>query len=197
MISDETQFSITLQGLKNLILALKKFHQNPNKSFNFSKLEAQWGISSEEVESLRDLILQFQDLFIYSFAGYQLEKKWMNGKKYLTFWPRNEIIRREETKEVWISQEEANDVSDIIIYFQEVKIGQGFDIKIAISYLSKKVVGLYKSHPYFFHSKGNCLLYPSPLAIRLGMEISMFKKTNRTLSHLSIDDYDIYIEGGK
>ena len=191
---NETHFSATLQGLKNLILALKKFHQYPNKSFNFSKLEAQWGISSEDVESLRDLILQFQDLFFNSFAGYQLEKKWMNGKKYLTFWPRNEIVRRDETKEVWMSQEEANDMSDIIIYFQDVKIGQGFDIKIANSYLTKKVVGLYKNHPYFFNSKGNCLLYPSPLAIRLGTEISMFKKTNRALSHLSIDEYDIYIE---
>ena len=77
---NETQFSAILQGLKNLILTLEKFHQYPNKSFNFSKLEVQWGISSEDTESLRDLILQFQDLFFYSFAGYQLEKKWMNGK---------------------------------------------------------------------------------------------------------------------
>jgi len=194
---NETQFSAILQGLKNLILTLEKFHQYPNKSFNFSKLEVQWGISSEDTESLRDLILQFQDLFFYSFAGYQLEKKWMNGKKYLTFWPRNEIIRGAETKEVWMSQEEANDVSDMVIYFQEVKIGKGFDIKIANSHLTKKVVRLYKSHPYFFHSKGNCLLYPSPLAIRLGTELSMFKKTNRALSHLNINDYEIYIEGGR
>jgi len=194
---NKTQFSATLQGLKNLILALKKFHQYPNKSFNFSKLEAQWGITSEDVESLRDLILKFQDLFFNSFAGYQLEKKWMNGKKYLTFWPRNEIVRGGETKEVWISQEEVNDVSDIVIYFQEVKIGKGFDIKIANSHLTKKVVGLYKNHPYFFHSKGNCLLYPSPLAIRLGTEISMLKKTNRSFSHLTVDDYEIYLEGGR
>ncbi|MBY9003445.1 MAG: hypothetical protein KGD73_05700 [Candidatus Lokiarchaeota archaeon] len=193
---NETPFSATLQGLKNLILSLKKFHQYPNKSFNFSKLEAQWGITSEDVESLRDLILQFQDLFVNSFAGYQLEKKWMNGKKYLTFWPRNDIFLRSETKEVWMSQEEANDVSDMVIYFQEVKIGKGFDIKIANSHLTKKVVRLYKSHPYFFHSQGNCLLYPSPLAIRLGVELSMFKKTNRALSHLSIDEHEIYIEGG-
>lgn len=194
---NETKFSATLQGLKNLILSLKKFHQYPNKSFNFSKLEAQWGISSEDVESLRDLILQFQDLFINSFAGYQLEKKWMNGKKYLTFWPRNEIVWRGETKEVWISRKEADDVSDIVLYFQEVKIGKGFDIKIANSQLAKKVVHLYKSHPYFFHARGNCLLYPSPLAIKLGTELSMFKKTNRALSHLSINEYEIYIEGGR
>lgn len=193
---NETPFSATLQGLKNLILSLKKFHQYPNKSFNFSKLEAQWGITSEDVESLRDLILQFQDLFVNSFAGYQLEKKWMNGKKYLTFWPRNNIVWRGETKEVWMTQEEANDVSDMVIYFQEVKIGKGFDIKIANSHLTKKVVRLYKSHPYFFYSRGNCLLYPSSLAIRLGMELSMFKKTNRALSHLSIEEYEIYIEGG-
>jgi len=194
---NKTQFSATLQGLKNLILTLKKFHQYPNKSFNFSKLEAQWGIKSEDVESLRDLILQFQDLFINSFAGYQLEKKWMNGKKCLTLWPRNEIVKGGETKEVWISQEEAKDVSDMVIYFQEVKIGKGFDIKIANSHLTKKVVHLYKSHPYFFHSQGNCLLYPSPLAVRLGTELSMFKKTNRALSHINVYDYEIYIEGGR
>jgi len=194
---NETQFSAILQGLKNLILTLKKFQQHPNKSFNFSNLEDQWGMTSENGDSLMDLILQFQDLFFHSFAGYQLEKKWMNGKKYLTFWPRNEIVSGGETKEVWMSQEDVNDVSDIVIYFQEVKIGKGFNIKIANSHLSKKIVRLYKSHPYFFHSKGNCLLYPSPLAIRLGTEISMLKKTNRSLSHLTVDDYEIYLEGGR
>jgi len=193
----ETQLSGTLKGLKNLIIALKKFHKGSIKSFNFSNLEAQWDISSEDAESLMDLILQFQDLFLNSFAGYQLEKRWMNGKKYLTVWPRNENLCPGETKEVWMSQEEANDLSDIVLYFQGVKIGKGFDIKIANSHLTKKVVRLYKSHPYFFDSSGNYLLYPSPLAIRLGMEISMFKKTNRALSHLSLCEYEIYIRGKK
>lgn len=193
----ETQLSGTLKGLKNLIIALKKFHKDSIKSFNFSNLETQWDISSEDAESLMDLILQFQDLFLNSFAGYQLEKRWMNGKKYLTVWPRNENLCPGETKEVWMSQEEANDLSDIVLYFQGVKIGKGFDIKIANSHLTKKVVRLYKSHPYFFDSSGNYLLYPSPLAIRLGMEISMFKKTNRALSHLSLCEYEIYIRGEK
>ena len=193
----ETQLSGTLKGLKNLIIALKKFHKGSIKSFNFSNLEAQWDISSEDAESLMDLILQFQDLFLNSFEGYQLEKRWMNGKKYLTVWPRNENFCSGETKEVWMSQEEANDLSDIVLYFQGVKIGKGFDIKIANSHLTKKVVRLYKSHPYFFDSSGNYLLYPSPLAIRLGMEISMFKKTNRALSHLSLCEYEIYIRGEK
>jgi len=194
---DETQFSAIILGLKNLILVLKKFHQHPNKSLNFSKLEDQWGISSEDVESLRDLILQFQDLFINSFAGYQLEKKWMNGNKYLTFWPRTNANWHDELKEVWISQEEAADVSDIVIYFQEVKIGKGFDIKVANSQFTKKVVQLFKNHPYFFHSQGNSLIYPSALALRLGTEIVTFKKTNRTLSHLTVDEYEIYIDGGR
>jgi len=192
-----TQFLATLQGLKNLILNLKKFDKGSNKSINFSKLAAQWDISSEEAESIMDLILQFQDLFLNSFEGYQLEKRWMNGKNYLTIWPRSEQVRRDERKEVWISQEVVNDLSDMVLYFQGVKIGKGFDTKIANSQFTKKILRLYKSHPYFFNSEGNFLLYPSPLAIKLGTEIAIFKKTNRDPSHFSIDDYEIYIRGGK
>ncbi len=191
-----TQFLATLQGLKNLILNLKKFDKDSNKSFNFSKLAVQWDISSEETESIMELILQFQDLFLNSFKGYQLEKRWMNGKNYLTIWPRNEQVWHGERKEVWISQEIANDLSDMVLYFQGVKIGKGFDIQIANSQLTKKIVRLYKNYPYFFNSGENFLLYPSPLAIRLGTEIAMFKKTNRDPSHVNIDGYQIYIKGG-
>jgi DNA-binding transcriptional regulator YiaG len=187
--------SAKIKQLNQILSALEKFQVRKNSLFSLDKLAEYLKLSASELEDILKLIFRFQQLFSSNFDGYYLCKKWRNDNTYLVLKPKSEgkDIRVLEPKEIEIAREQVKLLSDIAYYFQRVKIGKGFDLKRNGTELSRKVKELKKSHPYFFESKGNGLVYPSKLAVDAGNLILSYDRSKRSFSQLKIGDYTIKI----
>jgi len=184
-----------IRQLNQVLLALEKFQVRKNSLFSLDKLADYLKLSASELEEVLKLIFRFQRLFISAFEGYVLCKKWKNDKTYLVLKPKSEVedISVLEVKEIGIARDQVKLLSDIVYFFQRVKIGKGFDLKRNGTELSRKVKELKKAHPYFFESKGNGLVYPSKLAVDAGNLILSYDRSKRSFSRLKIGDYAIIL----
>jgi len=184
-----------IKQLNQVLLALEKFQARKNYLFSLDKLAEYLKLSTSELEEVIKLIFRFQQLFSSTFEGYFLCKKWKNDKTYLILKPKSEVkdISVLEPKEIEIARDQVKLLSDIAYFFQRVKIGKGFDLKRNGTELSRKVKELKRSHPYFFESKGNGLVYPSKLAVDAGNLILSYDRSKRSFSRLKIGDYIIKI----
>jgi len=184
-----------IKRLNQVLLALEKFKVRKNYLFSLDKLAEYLKLSASELEDILKLIFRFQKLFSSDFEGYFLCKKWKNNKTYLILKPKFEVKDGSvlEPKEIEIARDQVKLLSDIAYFFQRVKIGKGFDLKRNGTELSRKVKDLKKSHPYFFESKGNGLVYPSELAVDAGNLILSYDRSKRSFSRLKIGDYTIKI----
>lgn len=188
--------SAKIKQLNQILSALEKFQVRKNQLFSLDKLAEYLKLSASELEDVLKLIFRFQHLFSSAFEGFVLCKKWKNNNKsYLILKPKSEVkdISVLELKEIEIARDQVKLLSDIAYYFQRVKIGKGFDLKRNGTELSRKVKELKKSHPYFFESKGNGLVYPSKLAVDAGNLILSYDRSKRLFSQLKIGDYTIKI----
>lgn len=189
--------SAKIKQLNQVISALEKFEVRKNSLFSLDKLAEYLKLSASELEEVLKLIFRFQKLFSSAFEGCVLCKKWKNGKSYLALNSKSEVNVKAgsvfETKEIEISQEQVKLLSDMVYFFQHVKIGKGFDLKRNGTELSRKVKELKRSHPYFFESKGNGLVYPSKLAVEAGNLILSYDRSKRSFSRLKIGDYTVVI----
>lgn len=187
--------SAKIKQLNQILSALEKFQVRKNSLFSLDKLAEYLKLSASELEDVLKLIFRFQQLFSSSFEDFVLCKKWRNNKTYLILKPKSEVknISFLEPKEIETARDQVKLLSDIVYYFQRVKIGKGFDLKRNGTELSKKVKELKKSHPYFFESKGNGLVYPSKLAVDAGNLILSYDKSKKSFSQLNIGDYIIKI----
>ena len=187
--------SAKIKHLNQVLLALEKFQVRKNYLFSLDKLAEYLKLSASELEDILKLIFRFQKLFRSDFEGYFLCKKWKNNKTYLILKSKSEVkdISVLEPKEIEIARDQVKLLSDITYFFQRVKIGKGFDLKRNGTELSRKVKDLKKSHPYFFESKGNGLVYPSELAVDAGNLILSYDRSKRSFSRLKIGDYTIKI----
>jgi hypothetical protein len=159
--------SAKIKRLNQVLLALEKFQVRKSSLFSLDKLAEYLKLSASELEEVLKLIFRFQRLFSSIFEGYVLCQKWKNDKTYLVLKTKSEVKEGcvFEPKEIEIARDQVKLLSDIAYFFQRVKIGKGFDLKRNGTELSRKVKELKRSHPYFFESKGNGLVYPSKLAI--------------------------------
>jgi hypothetical protein len=182
-----------IKQLNQVLLALEKFQVRKNYLFSVDKLAEYLNLSPNELDEVLKLIFRFQQLFSSAFEGFVLCKKWKNNKTYLFLKAKSEVkdIGVFESKEIEINLDQVKLLSDIAYYFQHVKIGKGFDLKRNGTELSKKVKELKKSHPYFFESKGNGLVYPSKLAVEAGNLCRSYDRSKRSFSQLEIGDYTI------
>lgn len=186
--------SANIKQLNQVLLALEKFQVRKNSLFSLDKLAEYLKLSASELEEVLKLIFRFQQLFSSIFEGYILCKKWKNDKNYLVLKPKSEVKDSSiDLKEIEIAQEQVKLLSDIVYFFQRVKIGKGFDLKRNGTELSRKVKELKRSHPYFFESKGNGLVYPSKLAVEAGNLILSYDRSKRSFSRLKIGDYTVVI----
>ena len=187
--------SAKIKQLNQVLLALEKFHARRNSLFSLDKLADYLKLSASELEEVLKLIFRFQQLFSSAFEGYILCKKWKNDKTYLILKPKSEFkdISVLGPKEIEITRDQVKLLSDVVYFFQRVKIGKGFDLKRNGTELSRKVKELKKSHPYFFESKGNGLVYPSELAVDAGNLVLSYDRSKRSFSRLKISDYTIEI----
>ncbi len=186
------------QKLHKILNILEQFNEHPNSNFNFSKLEEVLGLLPKEGEELLNLIFQFQDLFHSKLKGYILYKKRKNTNLYLTLKAKSQVKDGDklEANEINITKAESNLLSDIIYYFQHIKIGKGFDVSYNHSELIQKVKSLKGTHPYFFEHRGNGLIYPTKLAVDLGVQILSYQRGNKPIRELNVNDNKILINSG-
>jgi len=187
--------SAKIKQLNQVLLALEKFQVRKNYLFSLDKLTEYLKLSTSELEEVLQLIFRFQQLFSSAFEGYFLCKKWKNDKFYLKLAPKSEVkdVSVLELKEVEIDRDQVKLLSDIAYYFQRVKIGKGFDLRRNGTELSRKVKELKKSHPYFFESKGNGMVYPSKLAVDAGNLILSYDRSKKAVSKLQIGEFVVKI----
>ena len=184
-----------IKQLNQVLLALEKFQARKNSLFSLDKLAEYLKLSASELEEVLELIFRFQRLFSSVFEGYALCKKWKNDKSYLVLRPKSETEDGKvlELREIEIGRDQVKLLSDVVYFFQRVKIGKGFDLKRNGTELSRKVKKLKKAHPYFFESKGNGLVYPSKLAVDTGNLILSYDRSKRSFSRLKVGDYAIIL----
>ena len=178
----------------DLILALKPLKTKPNCQLNVAKFGACYKLSNEQLKVLVDLVLQFQTLFQDVFKGNRLQSEWKNGITFLSLVPWiHKYSKRPKLKQINLSSKHANNLLDLTYVYQHVKIGKGFDTKLVQSGICQKAMEVYRAHPYLMEKNGNGLLYPSSLAIKIGAELRIYAKLNRTILTLNIDNYIIHI----
>ena len=184
-----------IKQLNQILSALEKFQVRKNSLFSLDKLAEYLKLSASELDAVLNVIFRFQKLFECVFEGYVLCKKWKNDKTYLILKLKSEVKDGSvlELKEIEIDRDQIKLLSDIVYFFQRVKIGKGFDLKRNGTELSRKVKELKKAHPYFFESKRNGLVYPSELAIDAGNLILSYDRSKKSVSKLQIGEYFVKI----
>jgi hypothetical protein len=183
-----------IQRVHDLISALKPLKANPNCQLNVANFGACYKLSNEQLTVLVDLVLQFQTLFQDDFKGNRLQSKWRNGTMFLSLVPRiHKNSKRPKLRQINLSSKQANNLLDLTYMYQHVEIGKGFDPKLVQSQICKKAKEVYRAHPYLMEKNGNGLIYPSLLAIKIGEELRIYAKLNRTIITLNIDNYIIHI----
>jgi hypothetical protein len=187
--------SAKIKQLNQILSALEKFQVRKSSLFNLDKLAEYLKLSASELDVVLEIIFRFQKLFNCVFEGYVLCKKWKNEKAYLILKPKSEVKDSSvlELKEIEIDRDQVKLLSDIVYFFQRVKIGKGFDLKRNNTELSRKVKELKKVHPYFFESKGNGLVYPSKLAVNAGNLVLSYDRSKKSVSKLQIGEYFVKI----
>ncbi|MHA1235561.1 MAG: hypothetical protein ACTSO6_12595 [Promethearchaeota archaeon] len=187
--------SVKIKQIHQIISALERFQTRKDKLFSLDKLANYLHFSERDLEEMLELVFRFQNLFNSVISDFVLCKKWRNDKYYLKLKPKSEFLNQDlsDLKEVEINQTQVNLLSDIIYYFQHVKIGKGFNILRNDTELSKKVNQFNRSHPFFFEHRGNGLVYPSKLAVEAGMLIQSYNRSKKNISKLQIEDFIIQI----
>ncbi|TKJ26600.1 MAG: hypothetical protein CEE42_04470 [Promethearchaeota archaeon Loki_b31] len=187
--------SVKIKQLNQILSALEMFQVRKNNLFSLDKLAEYLKLSASELDAVLEVIFRFQKLFNCVFEGYVLCKKWKNDKTYLILKPKSEVKDGSvlELKEIEIDRDQVKLLSDIVYFFQRVKIGKGFDVKRNGTELARKVKELKKAHPYFFESKSNGLVYPSELAVDAGNLILSYERTKKLVSKLQIGEYFVKI----
>ena len=187
--------STKFKQLHQIISALERFQTRKNSLFSLDKLANYLNLSERDLEEVLELVFRFQNFFNSVISDFVLCKKWRNDNCYLILKTKSEVSSHDLTdlKEVEINQAQMNLLSDVIYYFQHVKIGKGFNINRNTTELSKKVKQFNRSHPFFFEHRGNGLIYPSKLAVEAGMIIQSYNRSKKAISKLQIEDFIIQI----
>jgi hypothetical protein len=190
----EINSSDLIQRVYDLISALKPLKIKPNCKLNMANFGTCYKLSNEQLNVLVDLVLQFQSLFRDDLKGYHVQSEWRNGTSYLSLVP---SIKKDNNcpkfRQLYLSSKEARILLDLTYVYQHVKIGKGFDPKLTQSEICQKAKELHKTHPYLMEKNGNSLLYPTSLAIKIGAELRIYAKLNRTITSLTIENQFIHI----
>ena len=177
--------------LYQVVEVLNEFGKNYNKRLNFENLAKFLKLSSQDADELLSTILRFQELFGSVFKDYSLKKKIIHNQIYLVV-DKNQATRS-IPKKVRMYERHLNLFSDIIYVFKFVKRGKGFNTNTNGTDLLKYVKELFDYYPYFFQEE-NGLVYPSELGLSLGELILSYKKSNRLIEVLYLNEMVITVE---
>ncbi|MFX1279870.1 MAG: hypothetical protein ACFFA3_10670 [Promethearchaeota archaeon] len=188
---DQIKSNQKLRLLHQFIDVLEKFSEGYEKRLNFEKLAQFLKLSSSEADELLSLLLRFQDLFIHIMDGYMLEKKIINNQVYLI--PEKNPTLSSIPRKLRMKKVDTNLLSDIIYLFKFVKKGKGFDVDTNGTDLLSNVKNLCNYYPFLF-LRQNGVLYPSEFAQKLGALLLSYKKSNKTIDMLQLEDCEVRIE---
>ena len=176
--------------LTKIIEVLNKFSDNYEKRLNFEKLTQHLKLDSSEADEILSLLLGFQDLFTQTLKGYRLQKKIVNNQLYLILEKKSSLSTI--PKKITLTKTESNVLNDIIYLFKFVKKGKGFDVVANGTELLSNIKDLCDFYPFLFQSQ-NGLLYPSEFGQKVGELILSYKKSNKQLDVLQLDDCEVRI----
>ncbi|MFX1377907.1 MAG: hypothetical protein ACFFA4_02340 [Promethearchaeota archaeon] len=187
------QFRKILRVLNQMVDYLGKFENFYDRKFNFSKLIKLLGIPQSQTDEIISLLLNFQEKFENVFKNYQIRKYRANNQVYLITDKKDEYEKIEIPPTIYISNSHIKLLNDIIYIFKHVNRGKGFDIVKNGSELLSKVKKLRNTHPYLFETKGNCVVYPSNLGLKLGEVIISYNKSNKQFQNITIDNHTFMV----
>ena len=90
-------------------------------------------------------------------------------------------------------QSHINQFNDIIYCFKHVKRGKGFDVRTNGTDLLNNVKELCDYYPYCFQEQKNGLIYPSEFGLKLGEIILSYKKSNKKIEKIDIENTQIIV----
>jgi hypothetical protein len=183
----------SIKILKKLLNVLQEFSKNYDKKLNLSKLAHVFNLNSQEIDEILILVLEFQELFGFDLLKYQLKKKIENNQIYFVAEIKNSIIKTIPTK-IKITPNHLNLLSDAIYMFKKVKRGRGFAIKTNGTELLSDLKQLFEYHPYFFFINKNGLMYPSEFGLKLGELVLSYKKGNKKVEIIELNQHTIKVE---
>lgn len=183
----------TIQLLNQIINYLAEFENHYGKKFNVSKLAKLLRLSNAEISEIISLLLNFQEIFDSVFKNYKLKKMRAGNQLYLIS-KKKKGIKPEIPDIVSISTSHLKLFNDIIYVFKFVKRGKGFDVYQSGSELLVNLKKLKAEHPYLFESKGNGLIYPSELGLKLGELIISYNKSNKEIKKLTVNNCTFIVE---
>jgi len=183
------QFRKILRVLNQIIDSIGKFDNHYDKRFNFSKLVNILKIPNSEVDGIIELLLNFQEKFEDVFNKYHIKKYRVNNQIYLITERKDQFESLQIPATIKISPSHLKLLNDLIYVFKHVKRGKGFDIGNNGSELLTNLKELNNTHPYLFISKGNGLIYPSELGLKLGELVISYNKSNKEVKTLSIENH--------
>jgi hypothetical protein len=189
--SSETFSKGNAKMLGQIIEVLKEFGKNYDKRLNFENLVKYFNLTPQEGDELLSTILRFQEIFGSVFKDYSLKKKIINSTIYLVV-EKNHMARK-IPKKVRMLESHINLFNDIIYVFKFVKRGKGFDTVTNGTDLLKNVKELFDYYPYFFQEEQG-LMYPSELGLKLGELLLSYKKSNKSIEVLYLNDMIITVE---
>jgi len=179
-----------LRPLHHIIQVLEKFSDNYEKRLNFEKLADHLNLSSSEADALLSTILQFQDLFHHTLQGHSLQKKIVDNQLYLVLEKIGSL--RSIPSKIRMTKDESNLLSDVIYLFRHVKKGKGFNVDMNGTDLLSNIKKLCEYYPSLFQ-RTNGLVYPSEFGLKLGELILSYKKSNKAIHVLIVDDSEVTI----
>ena len=187
--------SLSLQNFQQILNLIENFQKRENHLLNLTKFFDLLKLSKENLNDIIEILIRFQTLFNSTLKDFRFIRYWKNNQIYLKLISKSDNILKSSliTTIIELTHEHTQLLNDIIYYFEHVKIGKGFDIRGNNSELTHKVSKLKKEHPYFFEIKGNGFLYPTKLASQLGNMIGVYKRGNRKIKNIEIDEYKIKV----
>jgi hypothetical protein len=190
---NKEQFQKTLKVINQIVDYLARFESHYDKKFNFSKLVKLLNIPQSQTDDLIYLLLNFQEKFQNVFNKYKLKKYLANNQVYLITEREDKYEKIDAPQEIQISSSHIELLNDIIYIFKHVKRGNGFDIVKNGSELLAKVKKLRDTHPYLFETKGNGIVYPSELGLKLGEIIISFNKSNKRIQTINVGNHKFMV----
>lgn len=180
-----------LRVLPQIIDVLNKFSSNYEKRLNFEMLTRYLKLNPSEADYILTIILDFQDLFNQTLKGYILQKKIVSNQLYLS--PEKDSVLSHIPKKIRITKVDINLFSDIIYFFKFVKKGKGFDVDNNGTELLSNIKDLCDYYPFLFQRQ-NGFLYPSEFGLRFGELLLSYKKSNKTIGVVQLDDCEVQVE---
>ncbi|MFW9821609.1 MAG: hypothetical protein ACFFE4_01655 [Candidatus Thorarchaeota archaeon] len=196
MVLKDNSSKITWKGnskgsaILQIIEVLYRFSDHYEKKLNFGTLAAALRFNTTDVDDAIEIIMNFQYLFKTVFRDFHLKKRIEDNNIYLVTEPSSQL--KQVPTKILMTQTHVKLLNDLIYVFKFLNRGRGFDTDSNNTELLQNVKELGDYYPYFF-KKEDGKLYPTQLGLKLGELFLSYKKTNKPIKILELDNHLIRV----